>query len=145
MPITSIPESIAPALWTYTYLQAPINGQGFTYFNIPSAVETKGNIAAGATATCDISSFNVFAMTCLGNMTLAFSNIPTTAKAAFWQVEIKAGGSYSVTYPASVKWDGGGASNVAPLLSTNTTVLNFYTRDGGSTIYGSYAFADLNV
>ena len=60
-------------------------------------------------------------------------------------IEIKAGGSYSVTYPASVKWDGGGASNVAPLLSTNTTVLNFYTRDGGNTIYGSYAFADLNV
>jgi hypothetical protein len=145
MPITSIPESIAPALWTYTYVQAPIDGQGNTYFNIPSAVESKGNIAANGTATCNIAAFNVFAFTVLGNATVAFSNIPTTGKAAFWQVEIKAGGSYSITWPAAIKWDGGGASNVAPLLSTNTTVLNFYTRDGGNTIYGSYAFADLNV
>jgi hypothetical protein len=145
MPITSIPESIAPALWTYTYVQAPIDGQGNVYFNIPSAVESKGNIAANGTATCNISAFNVFAFTVLGNATVAFSNIPSTGKAAFWQVEIKAGGSYSITWPAAIKWDGGGASNVAPLLSTNTTVLNFYTRDGGNTIYGSYAFADLNV
>ena len=145
MPITSIPESIAPALWTYTYVQAPIDGQGNTYFNIPSAVETKGTIAANGTATCNIAAFNVFAFTVAGNATVAFSNIPTTGKAAFWQVEIKAGGSYTITWPASVKWDGGGASNVAPLLSTNTTVLNFYTRDGGTTVYGSYAFADLNV
>jgi len=145
MPITSIPQTVSPALWTYTYLQAPINGQGYTYFNIPSAVQALGNIAASGTATCDISSYNVFAMTVLGNATIAFSNIPSTAKAAFWQVEIKSGGSYTITWPSAVKWDGGGASNVAPLLSTNTTVLNFYTRDGGTTIYGAYAFADLNV
>jgi hypothetical protein len=145
MPITSIPQTVSPALWTYTYLQAPINGQGYTYFNIPSAVQALGNIAANGTATCDISSYNVFAMTVLGNATIAFSNIPSTAKAAFWQVEIKSGGTYTITWPAAVKWDGGGASNVAPLLSTNTTVLNFYTRDGGATIYGAYAFADLNV
>jgi hypothetical protein len=145
MPISSIPQTVSPALWTYTYVQAPINGQGYTYFNIPSAVQAMGNIAANGTATCDIASYNVFAMTVLGNATIAFSNIPATAKAAFWQVEIKSGGSYTVTWPSAVKWDGGGASNVAPLLSTNTTVLNFYTRDGGATIYGAYAFADLNV
>jgi len=145
MPITSIPEAVSPALWTYTYLQAPINGQGYTYFNIPVEFINLGTIAAGGTATCNIAEDGVFRMQASGNMTVAFTNIPTTGKAAFWQVEIKAGGSYTVTWPAAVKWDGGGASNVAPLLSTNTTVLNFFTRDGGTTIYGAYAFADLNV
>jgi hypothetical protein len=83
-----------------------------------------------------------------GNCTVAFSNIPavgTEPKAQFWQLEIKTGGTYSITWPAAIKWDGGGAGNIAPLLSTNTTVLNFMTRDGGTTIFGAYAFADLTV
>ena len=139
------PAAVTPALWTYTYLQAPINGQGYTYFNIPVEYSDKGTINAGGTATCDLSAAGVFRINANGNLTVVFSNFPSTAKAAFWQVEIKGGGSYAVTWPGGVKWDGGGAANVAPLLSTNTTLLNFYTRDGGTTIYGGYAFADLYV
>lgn len=139
------PAAVTPALWTYTYLQAPINGQGYTYFNIPVEYSDKGTINAGGTATCDLSAAGVFRINANGNLTVVFSNFPSTAKAAFWQVEIKGGGSYAVTWPGGVRWDGGGAANVAPLLSTNTTLLNFYTRDGGTTIYGGYAFADLYV
>jgi hypothetical protein len=115
---------------------------------VPSAQLDLGTIAASGVATCNVALANVFKMVVGGNCTVAFSNIPATAgepKAQFWQLEIKTGGSYTVTWPASIKWDGGGASNVAPLLSTNTTVLNFMTRDGGTTIFGAYAFADLNV
>jgi hypothetical protein len=146
MPVTMSPQAVTPALWTYTYLQAPINGQGYTYFNIPATFTDLGTISAGGTATCNVGANGVFRMIAGGNMTVAFSNITSGAgKASFWQVEIKGGGNYTVTWPAAVKWDGGGAANVAPLLSTNTTLLNFYTRDAGTTIYGGYAFADMYV
>lgn len=145
MPVSMSPAAVTPALWTYTYLQAPINGQGYTYFNIPVEYSDRGTINAGGTATCNLSTAGVFRINSNGNLTIVFSNYPSTAKAAFWQVEIKNGGSYSITWPGSIKWDGGGAANVAPLLSTNTTLLNFYTRDGGTTVYGGYAFADLYV
>jgi len=145
MPVTMSPQAVTPALWTYTYLQAPINGQGYTYFNIPSQETSLGTVSSG-TATCDISLANVYQLTAGGNITVAFVNIPQTVNAAqFWQVEIKAGNSYTITWPSAVKWDGGGAANTPPVLSTNTTLLNFYTRNGGSTIYGGYAYTDLYV
>jgi len=31
------------------------------------------------------------------------------------------------------------------VLSLDTTVLNFYTRNNGTTIFGSYAFSDLKI
>lgn len=145
MPITQTPANVIPALWTYTYIQAPINGQGYPYFNIPSVFTALGTKSSGTT-TLDLSTSNVFSITAAGNITLAFSNIAATANTAqFWQLEIKAGGSYTTTWPASIIWDGGGASNTPPVLSLNTTVLNFYTRNNGTTIYGSYAFSDLNI
>lgn len=146
MAITSSPQPVTPALWTYTYLQAPINGQGYTYFNIPSTYVALGTIATSGTATVDLSVANIYSFTAGGNMTVAFANIAQTVNSAqFWQVEVKSGNSYTITWPASVKWDGGGASNTPPVLSTNTTVLNFYTRNGGTTVYGGYAFSDLYV
>ena len=147
MPITQTPSSIVPALWTYTYVQAPINGQGNPYFNIPSQFTDLGTKTSG-TLTLDLATSNVFKVVAGGAFTVAFSNIPavgTEPKAQFWQLEIKTGGTYSITWPSAIKWDGGGAGNIAPLLSTNTTVLNFMTRDGGTTIFGAYAFADLTV
>jgi hypothetical protein len=143
MPVTSTPQAVTPALWTYTYLQAPINGQGYSYFNIPSQFTDLGTVSSG-TATLDLSLANIYRVQVGGNITLAFSNIAaTTNSAQFWQLEIKAGGSYTITWPSSIKWDGGGASNLAPVLSSNTTLLNFYTRNNGTTVYGGYAFSDI--
>ena len=146
MPITSNPQPVVAALWTYTYLQAPMDGNGRPYHNIPSAFLDLGTITAAATATCNIEQANVFKMIAGGNCTVAFSNIAATANTAqFWQLEIKSGGSYVQTWPASVIWDGGGASNISPVLSLDTTVLNFYTRNNGTTVYGSYAYSDLKI
>lgn len=145
MPVTMSPDAIVPALWTTTYIQAPLNGQGNYYYNIPSAYTAKGTVSSG-TVTCDLSTSNIFSTTVAGNITFAFTNVAATANTAqFWQVEIKGGGSYTVSWPTSVVWDGGGASNTPPVLSLNTTVLNFYTRNNGTTIYGGYAFADLTI
>jgi hypothetical protein len=145
MPISMTPQSVVPALWTYTYLQAPINGNGKPYFNIPTTFTNLGTKSSG-TLTLDLATSNVFRVQAGGNFTVAFSNIASTANTAqFWQLEIKSGGSYVITWPASIVWDGGGASNISPVLSLDTTVLNFYTRNNGTTIYGSYAFSDLKI
>jgi hypothetical protein len=145
MPISSSPASIVPALWTYTYLQAPLDGNGLTYFNIPSSFIDLGTKASG-TLTLNLEISNTFKVIASGNFTVAFSNIAQTANAAqFWQLEIKGAGSRAITWPTSVIWDGGGSSNIAPILSLDTTILNFYTRDGGATVFGSYAFSDLKI
>ena len=145
MPITQSPASIIPALWNYTYLQAPLNGQGEPYFNIPSTFVDEGNVGSGI-LTLDLAASNTFKVVATGNFEFAFSNITQTPNVAqFWQIEIKSGGSNIITWPAEIVWDGGGASNISPVLSLDTTVLNFYTRDNGTTIFGAYAFADLNI
>jgi hypothetical protein len=145
MPITQTPSSVVPALWTYTYLQAAIDGQGKPYFNIPSAFVDLGTKTSG-TLALDLGVANVFKVVAGGAFTCAFNNIATTPNTAqFWQLEIKSGGSYVQTWPASVVWDGGGASNISPVLSLDTTVLNFYTRNNGTTVYGSYAYSDLKI
>ena len=145
MPITQTPSSVVPALWTYTYLQAPIDGQGKPYFNIPCSFQDLGTKTSG-TLTVDLAVSNVFKVIAGGNFIVDFDNISTTANVAqFWQMEIKSGGSYTITWPQGIIWDGGGASNIQPVLSLDTSVLNFYTRDNGTTIFGSYAFSDLKI
>lgn len=145
MPITQTPNSVVPALWTYTYIQAPVDGQGNPYFNIPSRFADLGTKTSG-TLTLDIAAANVFSVVAGGNFVVEFDNISETQNVAqFWQMEIKSGGTYNITWPAGIIWDGGGASNIQPVLSLDTTVLNFYTRNNGTTIFGSYAFSDLKV
>lgn len=145
MAISQSPASVIPALWTYTFLQAPLDGQGEPYFNIPSTFSDEGTASSG-TVSLDLSTSNIFKIVVDGNVTIDFSGIAQTQNTAqFWQVEIKNGGTHTITWPASVVWDGGGASNISPVLSLDTTVLNFYTRDNGTTVFGAYAFADLNI
>ncbi len=145
MPITQTPASVVPALWTYTYVQAPIDGQGKPYFNIPTQFTDLGTKSSG-TLSLNLATSNVFKVIAGGNFTVAFNNFATTPNVAqFWQLEIKAGGTYTINWPAGIVWDGGGASNIQPVLSLDTTVLNFYTRNNGTTIYGSYAFSDLKI
>lgn len=145
MPITQTPTQVVPALWTYTYLQAPLDGQGQTYFNIPSTFIDLGSKSSG-TLSLDLSASNVFKVVAAGNFAVTFDNIADTPNSAqFWQLEIKGAGSRTITWPTSVVWDGGGASNIAPVLSLDTTVLNFYTRNNGTTVYGAYAYADVKI
>lgn len=145
MPITQTPASIVPALWSYTYIQAPLNGQGNPYFDIPATFSDEGNKASG-TLSLDLSLSNVFKVVAGGNFTFEFANITETPNTAqFWQVEIKGGGSHIITWPESIIWDGGGAANISPVLSLDTTILNFFTRDNGTTVFGAYAYADLKI
>lgn len=80
---------------------------------------------------------NVFSLSTTGNTTFTFSNPPASGTAYGFILKLTAGGTHTVTYPASVDWAGATAPD-AP-ASGETDVLGFITHDGGTTWYGFLA------
>jgi hypothetical protein len=96
---------------------------------------------SGTTPTVDVEAGTVFSLITSGDTTFTFSNPVATGSASSFTLEIKAGGTHTLTWPSSVDWPGG----VAPAAPDNT-ILNvyvFYTRDGGTTYFGFLAGAAL--
>lgn len=91
----------------------------------------------GATYTIDLENGNVFNLTLTDNCTYTFSNPPASGSAgAFTLIQNQDGtGSRTVTWPASVEWDGGSAPTITSTASS-TDVFTFITTDGGTTWYG---------
>jgi hypothetical protein len=92
----------------------------------------------GAPTTIDWSAGGSFDTTASGSgaVTLAFSNLPATGFGVSITWDLTNGGLRTWTFPASVKWAGG----VAPTLtSAGRDILQFYTRDGGTTVHGFLA------
>ncbi len=78
-----------------------------------------------------------------GGQTFTFANYPSSGKVQFLTIELTQGssGNSTITWPASVEWDGG----VAPTLSTGAAgrdVLVFYTRNGGTSVVGSHSITN---
>jgi hypothetical protein len=73
-----------------------------------------------------------------GASTVAFTNVPSNYANTWW-VEVAGRGANTVTF-TGVTWDGGSAPSLA---TSGKSVLEFYSRDGGTTIYGVARF--LNV
>ena len=96
---------------------------------------------SGTTPTVDCQSGNNFALSTTGNTTFTFSNPPTSGTAFGFTLKVTAGGTHTLTWPASVDWAGGTAPD-AP-ASGETNVLVFITYDGGTTWYGFQAGAAL--
>lgn len=90
-------------------------------------------------ATADYTSGQHVAITLSENIsTLTLSNPPATGRVGAWVFYLKQGGSgsYTVTWPASVKWAGG----TTPTLTTTvgrTDEITLLTRDGGTTYSGA--------
>lgn len=89
---------------------------------------------SGTTPTVNCQNANVFSLSTTGNTTFTFSNPPTSGTAYGFTLEITAGGTHTLTWPASVDWAGGTAPD-AP-ANTETDIYTFFTRDGGTTWYG---------
>ena len=89
---------------------------------------------SGTTPTVDCHEGNMFSLTTSGNTTFTFSNPPASGTAFGFTLKLVAGGTHTITYPASVDWAGGTAPD-AP-ASGETDVLVFITHDGGTTWYG---------
>ena len=90
---------------------------------------------SGTTPAVDCESGNVFALSTTGNTTFTFSNPPASGTAYGFVLKLTAGGTHTITYPASVDWAGATAPD-AP-ASGETDVLVFTTVDGGTTWYGA--------
>ena len=99
--------------------------------------ETVNAIGSKTTSfSVDFEDGNVQSLTVGGDMTVSFSNAPTSGKAGTVTLVITNGGAHTVTWPSglqTVKWPGG----VAPTLtSSGTDILTFLTTNAGVTIYG---------
>ena len=86
------------------------------------------------TLTLDCHNGNNFSVTTSANITsFVVSNLPPSGTAFFFTLKVTYGGSHSITWGSSVKWNAG----TAPTLSTSgTDIFAFYTIDSGTTIYG---------
>ena len=99
--------------------------------------ETYVALTAAATVDVDCETGNVFALTTDQNTTFTFSNPPASGTAYGFMLRLTAGGTHTITYPASVDFAGATAPD-AP-ASGETDVLVFTTTDGGTTWYGALA------
>lgn len=92
---------------------------------------------SGTTPDVDCEAGNFFSLSTTGNTTFTFSNPPSSGTAFGFTLQLTAGGTHTITYPAGVDWAGATAPD-AP-ASGETDILVFTTRDGGTTWYGALA------
>lgn len=100
--------------------------------------------AAGATVTLDWSLYNSFDITLTAACVISFSNVPASGADAHINVVLRQGGtgSYTVTWPAAVKWQSATGTNTgsAPTLWTAVGAQDDFelsSSDGGTTVGGS--------
>lgn len=89
---------------------------------------------SGTTPSVDVSARDTYTLTTSGNTTFTFTNAPSGADVRSFTLIITAGGTHTLTWPASVDWAGGTAPD-AP-ASGETNVYVFTTADNGTTYYG---------
>ena len=127
MPITMSPQVLTAS--TDAYIT-----QGVT-----ARLQTLTGAAANGPITVSVIDFPV---TVLRNQTatstITFSNVPDNYANTWW-VEVANRGSNTVNF-SNVSWDGGGTPTLA---TSGRSVLEFYSRDGGTTIYGRVRFANI--
>jgi len=95
--------------------------------------------AAIAASDIAVSTASVFSKTISGATTFTLSSIPLSPKVSGFTLELTNGGSAVVTWWAGIKWTGG----IAPTLTAaGLDILEFYTRDGGTTWRGFVSSKD---
>lgn len=130
-------NGVTSAIQTQLNAKAPTASPAFTtqvtfgnYHLEPSEVDDGNSSTAD---TIDWSAGSAHKSTLTGNCTYTFSN-PVTGGAYVLRV-LTGAGSFTVTWPAAVKWAGG----VAPTITTTASrmdLFNFYYD--GTNYYGSY-------
>lgn len=106
-------------------------------FKAKSYNETHVALSAAATVDINLELGNSFSLTTNQNTTFTFSNPPASGTAYGFILELTAGGTHTITYPAEVDFAGNTAPD-AP-ASGEKDILVFHTRDGGTNYHGSLA------
>jgi hypothetical protein len=92
---------------------------------------------SGTTPSVDVGARDTYTLTTSGNTTFTFTGAPSTGQVGTFSLIITAGGTHTLTWPASVLWAGGSAP-AAP-ANTETQVYTFFTVNGGTAYYGFLA------
>ena len=91
--------------------------------------------ATVGTTTLDLSTNSVYKIVMAANTTLAFSNPPSSGTEQSFKLYANTNnGSNTITWPASVKWQGGQAPTQTT-TANKTDVYSFSTNDGGTTYF----------
>jgi hypothetical protein len=106
---------------------------------------TNSQSSSSNAITLSLANGNYFYTTLSENITtVTFSGLPTSGQYASWSWEITQDSSArTITWPAAVEWSGG----TAITLSTGSgakDIVNFWTRDAGTTIYASVVGQDFS-
>lgn len=88
------------------------------------------------TAAFSVDDSNVQYGTVTGDVTVSFTDWPTSGTAVFLTLEITNGNAFTITWPGAIVWDGGSAPT---LQNSGVDILVFYSRDGGTTVRGMHA------
>lgn len=127
MPITMSPQVLTASQDAYIT-------QGVT-----ARLQTLSGAAANGSLTVSVIDYPVTVLSSQTAVsTITFSNVPSNYANTWW-VEVSNRGSNTVTF-SGVTWDGGSTPSLA---TTGKSVLEFYSRDGGTTIYGRLRFANV--
>ena len=89
---------------------------------------------SGTTPTITCTAGNFFGLNTTGNTTFTFASAPASGTGYGFSLRLTAGGTHTLTWPASVKWPGGTAPDNP--ASGETNIYAFVTHDGGTTWYG---------
>lgn len=107
--------------------------------NITESVISLGSVTGSAAINYAVGSY--YTLSTNGNVTLAFSGLPATGKAATWIVRVTVSSvAHTLQLPAAVSGSSvqgiqGIDSNIITFAETGTYEFQFDTSDGGSTIF----------
>jgi len=115
-----------------------LGNSSITRFRIPAAgIDNTSAALSGTTPSVDTGARDTYTLSTTGNTTFTFTGAPSSGQVGTFSLIVTAGGTHTLTWPASVDWAGGTAP-AAP-ASGEKDIYTFMTVDGGTTWYGFLA------
>ena len=121
-------DGIADEANNYTLPTDVVHTSGATFTGLVAYDDTS------TTGTIDCSLGNSFSHSVTADTTYSFTNVPASGNACIVTLKLNDAGSYTLTFPSSVKWSGGTAPT---FTASGDDAVVFYTIDGGTTWYAN--------
>ena len=135
--LTMIGYTAAPSSPTATN-EVTLGNTSVARFRVPGCgIDNTSAALSGTTPSVDAGARDTYTLTTSGNTTFTFTGAPSSGQVGSFSLIITAGGTHTLTWPASVDWQAG-TPPAAP-ASGETDVYTFMTINGGTTWYGFLA------